>query len=91
MTYFNLSDSQYSHLQNGDNEDGENIYKLSMAGFGPGKPRACRTAPRHLRLRDLPVSLPSPPGCLLETMSSDIGASPKPRCQRTDGPTSLGA
>ena len=48
-------------------------------------------APRHLCLRDLSVSLPSPPGCLLETMSSDIGASPKPRCKRTDGPTSLGA
>ena len=28
MKYFNLSDSQYSHLQNGDDEDGENIYNL---------------------------------------------------------------
>lgn len=62
-----------------------------MAGFGPEDPRALRTAPRHLCLRDLSVSLPSPPGCLLETMSSDTGASPKPRCKRTDGPTCLGA
>ena len=62
----------------------------SMAGFGPGKPRAHRTAPRHLRLRDLPVSLPSPPGCLLETMSSDIGASPNPDAKEQMVPPAWG-